>query len=160
MESCTRRLYLTVQGRIKKKTCLLFKLLLYNVAYIAINCQMPMVGQPWRRPELTLPPPLPTSSRPFLRSWLRSLWWRRSNRHWGTLSKWVGQLFRITWMFLRFFWGFHLIQKASTLLRGGNLCCYRAKEASLMVKLLQETTRKSKNATVLSWRGEFFHLCY
>lgn len=82
-----------------KKQGLLFKPLLYNVAYIAINCQMLIVGQPWRRPELILPPPLPTSSRPFLRSWLRSLWWRRSNRHWGTLSKWVRQLFRINWMF-------------------------------------------------------------
>lgn len=56
----------------------------------AINCGMVIVEQPWPRLELISPPPQPTSGRPFLRSWLRSPWWRLSSRHWGMLSKWVG----------------------------------------------------------------------
>lgn len=53
---------------------------------------MVIVEQPWPRLELISLPPQPTSGRPFLRSWLRSPWWRLSSQHWGMLSKWVGSV--------------------------------------------------------------------
>ena len=55
-------------------------------------CVVCIVRQPWLRPEPTWPPPLWTSSRPSLRWWHRSHWWRQSDQRWDTLSRW-GYLF-------------------------------------------------------------------
>lgn len=60
-----------------------------RVFHYLSTCAVVVLQQPWQRPEPISPPLLWMSSPPSLRSWHRSLWWRRSNQHWGMLSRWV-----------------------------------------------------------------------